>query len=50
MAFGRDREYALDGCRVLGMAQRRVGEQRVDRCQPVVAGADAVVPVVFEVL
>jgi hypothetical protein len=48
--FGRDGEHALDRCRVLGMTQGRVGEQRVDRCQPVVAGADAVVPVVLEVV
>jgi hypothetical protein len=32
------------------MPQGSVGEQGVDRCQPVVAGADAVVPVLFEVL
>ena len=35
---------------VLGVAQRGVAEQRVDRGQPGVAGADAVAALVFEVV
>lgn len=35
---------------MLGMAQRRPAEQRVDRCEPVVSGANAVSPDVFELV
>ena len=49
-AFGRDGEHPLDQRRVFGMSQRRVGEQRVDGGQAVVAGAHAVVPFSFQVI
>ena len=49
-AGGRDGQDPLDQCRVLGVAQGGVAEQRVDRGQPRVAGARAVVPVVAQVL
>ena len=49
-ALGRDREHARDDGGVLGVVQRRVLEQRTDRCQPQVPGARAVVPVGCEVL
>jgi hypothetical protein len=48
--FGRDGQHALDRCGVLGVAQRGVGEQRVDRCQPVVASSGAVAPVALEMV
>src|SRR5450759_2480360 len=48
--LGRDGEDALDRGRMLGVAQCGIAEQGVDRREPVVAGADAVVPVRFEVL
>ena len=49
-AFGWDREHALDRVGVLGVVQREVGEQRVDRREPRVAGRDRVVAFVFEVV
>ena len=45
-----DGEYSLDYVGVFGVAQRGVAEQRVDRGQPGVAGAHAVVPVALEIL
>ena len=48
--FGRDGQHPLDELGVLGVTQGRVGEQRADRGQAQVAGARAVVPVVFEVV
>ncbi len=35
---------------MFGMVQRGIGEQRVDRGEPPVAGADTVAPIVFEVV
>ena len=49
-ALAGDGEYPLDYVGVFGVAQRGVAEQRVDRGQPVVAGAHAVAPVGFEVV
>jgi len=49
-AFVRDREHALDRVGVFGVVQREVGEQRVDRREPVVAGRDRVAAFSFEVL
>jgi hypothetical protein len=46
----RDREHPLDRGGVLGVLQGEVGEQRVDRREPVVAGLRRVAAVVFEVL
>lgn len=43
-AFGPDGEHPLDRGRVFRVAQGRVGEERVDGSQPVVAGPHAVVP------
>ena len=43
-------KHPLDQRRVLGMAHRRVGKQRVDRGQAVVAGADTVVTLGFQVI
>ena len=40
VALGRDRQDALDRGGVLGVPQRGVAEQRADRGQPRVAGAD----------
>ena len=48
--FVRDREHALDRVGVLGVVQREIGEQRVDRREPVVAGLDLVAAVVLEVV
>jgi hypothetical protein len=48
--FGRDGHDALDDGCVVEVAQCREAEQRVDRGQPGVAGADAVAAVVFEVV
>ena len=48
--FGRDGQDSLDHLGVLGVTQRGEGEQRADGGQPQVAGARAVVPVVFEVV
>ena len=48
--FGWDREHAGDQVGVLGMPQRRVGEQGSDRGQPEVAGPGAVVPGGLEVV
>ena len=50
VALGRDRQHPGDHRGVLGVAQRGVAEQRVDRGQPGVAGAGAVAAVVFEVV
>jgi hypothetical protein len=49
-AFGRDGEHALDRRGVLRVAQGGVAEQRVDGGEAVVASADAVVAVAFEVV
>ena len=49
-AFGWDREHAPDRVGVFWVVQREVGEQRVDRREPVVAGRDHVVASVFEVV
>ena len=49
-ALGRDRQDARDRGGVLGVAQRGVAEQRVDRGQAGVAGADAVAALVLEVV
>ncbi len=49
-AFGRDRQHALDDVGVLGVAQRGVAEQRVDRGEAGVAGPDAVAALGFEVV
>ncbi|HLG07266.1 MAG TPA: hypothetical protein VI409_01195 [Gaiellaceae bacterium] len=49
-AFGRHREHALDDGGVLGVAQRGEAKQGVDRCEPGVAGADAVTALAFEVV
>ena len=46
----RDGEDTLDRAGMLGVAERRVGEQRVDRREAVVAGAHAVVPHHLQVL
>ena len=50
VALGRDRQDPLDVGGVLGVAQRRVLEQGVDRGQPGVAGPDAVAAVVLQVV
>ena len=49
-SLGWDREHALDVVGVFGVSERGVAEQRVDRCQPGVAGADAVAALVLEVV
>ncbi len=46
----RDREHPLDRCGVLGVVQRHVREQRMDRREAVVAAADAVAASLLEVL
>jgi hypothetical protein len=48
-ALGRDRQDTLDRACVLGVAQGKVAEQGVDRCQAAVAGRDAVAPVLLQV-
>jgi len=48
--FGRDREDPGDAVGVLGMGQRRVAEQGVDRGESGVSGADAVAALVLEVI
>ena len=49
-AFGRDREHPLDVVGVLGVTQRQVAKQRVDRGQASVAGAGTVATVGLEVI
>ena len=49
VALGRDRHHPRDRVRVLGMVQRDVAVERVDRPEPGVAGAGTVVSVLFEV-
>ena len=49
-AFGWDREHPGDRVGVLGVMQREVGEQRVDRGEPVVARRDRVARSVCEVV
>ncbi len=49
-ALGGDGQHALDDRGVFGVTQRGVAEQRVDRCQPGVAGADAVASPGLQVL
>ena len=49
-AFGWDRENASDRVGVFGVLQREVGEQRVDRREPVVAGPRLVAAAGLEVL
>ena len=46
----RDREYPLDRRGVLGVVERHVCEQRVDRREAVVAAADAVAAIFLEVV
>ena len=48
--LGRDREHAADRFGVFGVFERCVVEQRADRGEPGVAGADAVAAVVLEVI
>ncbi len=48
--LGRDGQDAFDVGGVLGVAQRRVGEQGVDRGQPGVACGDAVAALVLDVV
>jgi len=48
--FGWDREHSGDAVGVLGVGQRREPEQRVDRGQSGVAGADAVAALLLEVV
>ena len=48
-AFGRNREYAGNDGRLLGMLQRGVAEQSVNGRQPCVAGAHGVRTILFEV-
>jgi hypothetical protein len=50
LAVGRDGRDPLDQRCVLGVTQRRVGEQRVDGGQAVVAGAHAVVAFMLQVI
>ena len=47
-AFGWDREDPLDRSCVLGVIQREVGKQGMDRCEALVAGCWLVVAVMFE--
>ena len=49
-AFRGDRQDPADGRGVVGAAQRRVGEQGVDRGEAVVAGRGAVAAPGFEVV
>src|SRR5437016_3593276 len=49
-ALRRDGQYPLNACRVLGVVQRGVGEEGMDGGEAVVAGADGVVAVSFEVV
>ena len=48
--LGGDRQHLLDQRGVLGVAQRRVGEQRPDRGQPQVAGPGAVATLGLEMV
>jgi hypothetical protein len=48
VALVGDREDTLDQLGMLGMAERGIAEERVDRCQSRVARAGAVVPLGFE--
>ena len=48
--FGGDREHAGDRVGVFGVVQREVGEQRVDRREPVVAGLGRVAAICLEVI
>ena len=50
LAFGGDGQHPLDGGGVFGVVERGVAEQRVDGGEPPVAGADRIVPVMFEVV
>ena len=49
-ALRRDRQYPLDVMEVFGVSEGGVSEQRVDRCQAGVAGADAVAALALEVV
>ncbi len=49
-AFRWDREHACDQRGVLGVPERAVLEERVDRAEPDVAGAGAVAAFLFEVV
>jgi hypothetical protein len=49
-AFAWDREHALGEGGVLGVAQRAVVKEGVDRGEPDVAGADGVAALLLEVL
>ena len=49
-AFAWDREHALGQRGVLGVAQRAVVKEGVDRGEPDVAGAGAVLALLLEVL
>ena len=48
--LGWDGQNPLDQQGVLGVAQCRVGEQRADRCQSHVAGSDAVMSLVLQMI
>lgn len=48
--FGGDRQHSLNVAGVFGMTQCCETEQRMDRGQARIPGADAVAPVVFEVV
>ena len=49
MSFGWDLEHAADAGGVFGVPDGGVPVEGVDRCQPRVAGADAVAAVLLEV-
>jgi hypothetical protein len=49
-AFGRDRQHALDVVDVLGVSERGVAVERVDRREPCVAGSGAVAAFGLEVI
>jgi hypothetical protein len=49
VAFGRDGQHPLNQAGVLGVAQRGVAEQRMDRRQAGVAGTHPVAPIAFEI-
>ena len=49
-AFARDRKHALDQGGVLGVAQRAVAKEGVDRGEPDVSGAGGIAAFLLEVL
>ncbi len=50
MAFGRDLEHTRDRVGVFGVSQGGVAVERVDRCEPLVAGPGAVPALGLEVI